>query len=99
MVEVSEGEQHVRVLAMERLRYVAFALSPDAAKRADRIEKELVPFLMEVRLQRDPLRDHEPTSLRPRYHFCCVWGNNTSDSGLETDSRCVLPNRFALSKP
>jgi serine/threonine-protein phosphatase 2A regulatory subunit A len=46
--EVSEGEQHVRVLAMERLRYVAFALSPDAAKRADRIEKELVPFLMEV---------------------------------------------------
>jgi serine/threonine-protein phosphatase 2A regulatory subunit A len=46
--EVSDDEQHVRVQAMERLRYVAYALNTDAAKRAERIEKELVPFLLEV---------------------------------------------------
>jgi serine/threonine-protein phosphatase 2A regulatory subunit A len=46
--EVSNGDQHVRVHAMERLRYAAFALGDTDSKRSERVHGELVPYLLEL---------------------------------------------------
>jgi len=59
--EEKNGDQHIRVQALERLRYAAFALDSNDAKRSERIANELVPWLLElcenrVNLGNDELR-------------------------------------------
>jgi serine/threonine-protein phosphatase 2A regulatory subunit A len=83
--EVADGDQHIRVQAMERVRYIAFALSTDPAKRAERIEKDLVPFLLEVCNDRET---HGNEELRHKI------GMNLCSLGFMLDKErvaCLLP--------